>query len=68
MDYDLQLDLYWLVAYITHLWRCVPPLGGSLRSDKRYVETNWLEEQALKVDFLACTFDALWLWYGDRVL
>jgi hypothetical protein len=57
-----------LVAYVARAWRCVPALGSSLRSDERYRETNWLEEQALEVDLLTRTLDALWLWYSDRVL
>ena len=68
MDYDLQFA-FGLVSYIHNYgWRCVPALGSSFRSDKRYVETNWLEEQALEIDLLTRTFDALWLWYDDGIL
>jgi hypothetical protein len=59
--------LDWLVAYIAHGWRFVPALGSPFCSDKRYVETNWLEEQTLEVYLLTRAFDTLWLWYGDRI-
>ena len=59
--------LGWLVAYMTHGRRFIPALGSPFCSDKRNVETNWLEEQPLEVDLLTRAFDTLWLWYGDRI-